>query len=75
MFASSLFGVVPMQAVWAAGLTVLMWFILNRHRFGEHILFIGDNRNVAKVAGINITRETVKLFTLMGLLSGFPPCS
>ncbi len=71
VFASSLFGVVPMQAVWAAGLTVLMWFILNRHRFGEHILFIGDNRNVAKVAGINITRETVKLFTLMGLLSGF----
>ena len=48
-----------------------MWFILNRHRFGEHILFMGDNRNVAKVAGINIAWETVKLFTLMGLLGGF----
>jgi simple sugar transport system permease protein len=71
VLASTLFGVVPMEAVWAVGLTVLMWFILNRHRFGEHVLFIGDNRNVAKVAGINIVRETVKLFTLMGLLGGF----
>lgn len=60
-----------MQALWAVGLTAFMWLILNRHRFGEHILFIGDSRNVAKVAGINVTRETVKLFTLMGLLSGF----
>jgi simple sugar transport system permease protein len=71
VFAGTLFGAIPMQAVWAAGLTVLMWFILNRHRFGEHILFMGDNRNVAKVAGINIAWETVKLFTLMGLLGGF----
>lgn len=71
VFAAPLFGVVPMQAVWAVGLTILMWFILNRHRFGEHVLFIGDNRDVAKVVGINITRETVKLFTLMGLLGGF----
>lgn len=71
VFASNLFGVIPMQALWAVGLTAFMWLILNRHRFGEHILFIGDSRNVAKVAGINVTRETVKLFTLMGLLSGF----
>jgi simple sugar transport system permease protein len=71
VFASNLFGVIPMQAIWATGLAVFMWFILNRHRFGEHILFIGDSRTVAKVAGINVARETVKLFTLMGLLGGF----
>jgi simple sugar transport system permease protein len=71
VFASNLFGIIPMQAVWATGLAVFMWFILNRHRFGEHILFIGDSRTVAKVAGINVVRETVKLFTLMGLLGGF----
>jgi simple sugar transport system permease protein len=71
VFASNLFGIIPMQAVWATGLAVFMWFILNRHRFGEHILFIGDSRTVARVAGINVVRETVKLFTLMGLLGGF----
>ncbi|MEX3896901.1 MULTISPECIES: ABC transporter permease [Paraburkholderia] len=71
VFAGTLFDVVPMQALWALGLAVFMWFILNRHRFGEHVLFIGDNRNVAKVVGINVPRETVKLFTLMGVLAGF----
>jgi simple sugar transport system permease protein len=71
LFASNLFGVLPMQAVWALGLAVFMWFILNRHRFGEHVLFIGDSRTVARVAGVNVVRETIKLFTLMGLLGGF----
>ncbi|WP_429495273.1 ABC transporter permease [Paraburkholderia youngii] len=71
VFAGTLFDVVPMQALWALGLAIFMWFILNRHRFGEHVLFIGDNRNVAKVVGINVPRETVKLFTLMGVLAGF----
>jgi len=61
----------PAQALWAAGLAVLLWFIMNRHRFGEHVLFIGDNADVARVVGVNVARERVKLFTLMGTLAGF----
>jgi simple sugar transport system permease protein len=64
-------GEVPAQALWATALAILLWFILNRHRFGEHVLFIGDNRRVAEVVGINVTREKVKLFTLMGVLGAF----
>jgi simple sugar transport system permease protein len=71
IFAGNLFGFLPMQSLWALGLAVLMWFILNRHRFGEHVLFIGDSRAVAGVVGINVARETIKLFTLMGVLGGF----
>ncbi|HEX7390057.1 MAG TPA: ABC transporter permease, partial [Acidiphilium sp.] len=70
IFAGSLFGI-PAQAFWALGLSVLVWFILNRHRFGEHLLFIGDSREVARVVGINTMRERIKLFVLMGALSGF----
>ena len=33
---------ISIQALWTALIVVLLWFILNRHRFGEHILFIGD---------------------------------
>ncbi len=47
-----------------------MWFILNRHRFGEHTLFIGDSNDVSRVVGIDVDREKIKLFTLMGLLGG-----
>ena len=45
---------VPMQAIWALGLAVFLWFILNRHKFGEEIMFIGDNANVARVMGIDV---------------------
>ena len=61
----------PIQALWAIGIAILLWFIMNRHRFGEHVLFIGDNANVARVVGVNVDRERVKLFTLMGALAGF----
>src|SRR5262249_21568133 len=30
----------PIQSLWTAIIVVIMWFILNRHRFGEHTLFI-----------------------------------
>ncbi|HEX4297022.1 MAG TPA: ABC transporter permease [Devosia sp.] len=60
----------PMQSLWTTLIVVFMWFILNRHRFGEHTLFLGDSNAVSKVVGIDVVREKVKLFTLMGLLGG-----
>lgn len=70
IFAGTLFGI-PTEALWALAAAVVIWFVLNRHRFGEHLLFIGDSREVARVVGVNTTRERVKLFTLMGALAGF----
>jgi simple sugar transport system permease protein len=63
-------GTIPVQALWALAVAVLLWLVLNRHRFGEHVLFIGDNRNVARVLGVQVERETIKLFTVMGVLGG-----
>ena len=60
----------PIQSLWTAIIVVAMWFILNRHRFGEHTLFIGDSNEVSRVVGINVDREKIKLFTLMGGLAG-----
>src|ERR1041384_350380 len=31
----------PVQCLWAVGLTIWLWFVLNRRRFGEHLLVIG----------------------------------
>lgn len=67
VFAGDL-GSFPVQFLWALGLTVLVWLLLNRHRFGEHVLFIGDSNAVARVVGIQVEAEKIKLFTLMGLL-------
>ncbi len=61
-------GPVPVQAIWGLVTAAFVWLILNRHRFGEHLLFIGDNQSVAQVVGINVQGEKIKLFTLMGVL-------
>lgn len=61
----------PAQALWALGLTILMWFILNRHKFGESVLFIGDNADVARVMGIHVEATRIRLFIMMGALAGF----
>jgi simple sugar transport system permease protein len=65
---------VPVQALWALVVAVVLWLVLNRHRFGEHLLFIGDNRNVARVVGIGVEIETIRLFTLMGVLGALAAC-
>jgi simple sugar transport system permease protein len=64
-------GVAPVQALWSTAIAVALWLVLNRHRFGEHLLFIGDNVSVARVVGVNVGREKIKLFTLMGVLGAF----
>ena len=39
-------------------LAVVIWLLLNRHRFGEHLLFIGDNQDVARVLGVNVAARS-----------------
>lgn len=64
-------GPFPVQSLWALAVAVVLWFVLNRRRFGEHLLFIGDNVKVAEVVGVNVAREKIRMFALMGLMSAF----
>lgn len=71
IFVGRLFGIVPVQALWALALAILLWFILNRHKFGEAIMFIGDNAEVARVMGINLQATRIRLFVMMGMIAAF----
>ena len=71
LFVGRIGGIVPAQSLWGVGVAVFLWFILNRHTFGEHILFIGDNVDVARVMGVNVTATRIKLFVFMGIISAF----
>ena len=71
IFVGRLFGIVPMQAFWSLGLVVFFWFILNRHKFGEAIMFIGDNAEVARVMGTNVEATRIRLFTMNGVIAAF----
>ena len=57
------------QALWTAVIVGFLWLILTRHRFGEHAMFIGDSNDVSRVVGIDVDREKIKIFTLMGFLA------
>lgn len=60
------FGVIPGQMIWFVVVAVLVWLLLNRHRFGAHTYLIGDNVNSANLMGINVDRTRVLLFAMVG---------
>ena len=49
---------------------VLLWWILERSRWGYEIKLIGDNPEAARYAGINIARNITLVMMLSGALAG-----
>ena len=57
--------------VYLGGLMVLLiWVMLFRTQFGRHIRAVGENKDAAETAGINVTRVQVFALTLSGMLAG-----
>lgn len=71
IFVSKVGGIVPAQSLWFAFLTLFLWVMLFRHKFGDHILIVGDNEDTASMMGINVKRTKVLVFVLMGVLAAF----
>ncbi len=64
-------GVVPAQFVWTIGIAVVVWFFLNRHRFGAHVYLVGDNLESARLMGVNVARTKLLTFAVVGVVSAF----
>ncbi len=67
MFISHGFAI-PVLILFAVGL--LMTLLTTRTRFGRYVFAIGGNPDAAELSGINTRWVTVKIFALMGMLSG-----
>jgi D-xylose transport system permease protein len=59
---------IPVLILIAVG--ILMTFLMTRTRFGRYVFAIGGNPEAAELAGINTRWMTVKIFALMGALTG-----
>nr|WP_229790534.1 ABC transporter permease [Mycetocola manganoxydans] len=46
------------------------WFLLNRTTFGRRTVAIGGNAEASRLAGINVKRHLVYVYTLSGLTAG-----
>jgi simple sugar transport system permease protein len=62
---------IPAQAIWFIVLGVLFYFILKRHKFGSHVLFVGDNKESAKMMGINVNLVKTIVYLQMGFFAAF----
>jgi simple sugar transport system permease protein len=65
------FGFIPMQFFWTIIVGVIVWFFLNRHRFGAHVYLTGDNIESARLMGVNVGLTKIIAFTAVGLVAAF----
>ncbi|PIE81527.1 MAG: ABC transporter permease [Chloroflexi bacterium] len=56
--------------VLACLMSVVMWWILARSKWGYEIKLIGDNKEAARYAGLNIVRNVVFVMMVSGALAG-----
>ena len=64
-----IFGI-PWIAVVAAIIVGILWLLLAQTRFGMRTYAIGSNSEAARRAGVNVPRQTIQLYCLMGFLAG-----
>jgi simple sugar transport system permease protein len=64
-------GVVPAQFVWTVAFALVIWFFLNRHRFGAHVYLTGDNLESARLMGVNVARTKLLTFAIVGVVAAF----
>ncbi len=51
-------------------ITVIMWFVWNKTRFGKNMFAVGSNPDAANVSGVNVTATIIAVFTLAGVMYG-----
>ena len=57
--------------IWLFALvSVVGWVLLNRTTFGRRTVAVGGNPEAARLAGINVKRQTVYLYVLIGFCCG-----
>ena len=57
--------------VWYAILiTIIMWFVWNKTKFGKNMFAVGSNEEAANVSGVNVTLTIIAVFALAGAMYG-----
>ncbi|MGJ7442611.1 ABC transporter permease [Aquipuribacter sp. MA13-6] len=69
VFRARLLGI-PVSIYIMAAVAVGGWVLLNRTTFGRRTLAVGGNAEAARLAGIDVRRHTMLLYTLLGLCCG-----
>lgn len=63
-------GVIPLVGIIFILITVVMVFIMTATKFGKNIYAVGGNEKAAKLAGVNVKRVRISVYTITGILCG-----
>jgi ribose transport system permease protein len=61
---------IPLLVIIFVIVAALAWILLNRTTFGRRTVAVGGNPEAARLAGINVRRHTMLIYTLSGLCCG-----
>ena len=61
---------IPVSVYVFLAITVGAWVLLNRTRYGRHVVSVGGNREAARIAGVPVRRIIFSVYVLMGALAG-----
>lgn len=61
---------VPNYVLYSLILTVIMWIVWNKTKFGKNMFAVGSNEEAANVSGVNVFRTIVLVFVLAGVMYG-----
>jgi ribose transport system permease protein len=61
---------IPVSVYVFIGITIAAWLLLNRSRYGRHVVAVGGNTEAARIAGVPVRRIVFSVYVLMGFLAG-----
>ncbi|MCP3763656.1 ABC transporter permease [Domibacillus sp. A3M-37] len=61
---------IPVPVIIFAIIGVISYVLLNKTRFGKYVYAIGGNEQAAMIAGVNVTKVKILVYTFNGLLVG-----
>jgi ribose transport system permease protein len=60
---------IPVPVIIAFVVFTLCWFVLNHTKMGRYVYAIGGNEQVARLAGINVSRIKIGVYAISGALA------
>jgi ribose transport system permease protein len=69
-FGSGEIASIPVSVYIFGAVTIGGWIVLNRTRYGRHVVAVGGNREAARLAGVPVRRTVFSVYVLMGVLAG-----
>jgi simple sugar transport system permease protein len=64
------FASIPVQMIWFVSITAVLWIVLEKHKFGNHVFATGGNKEAARAMGINTNRTKTICFVIVGVMCG-----